>query len=182
MTPDIATWFNSWERLLSIGLSAIATYIGIVILVRISGKRTTSQMNNFDWIITVALGGLVTSGILLKGVSVADAMFAASMLIGLQWLMTTIVLRSELVRKLVKAEPTLLLNEGKLLDSNMRRERISKAEIMAALRENGLHELKQAKWVVLETDASFSVIADNDERPAEPEILSNVGGRPQGTG
>ncbi|MGB3722587.1 MAG: DUF421 domain-containing protein, partial [Pacificimonas sp.] len=72
MTPYIATWFNSWERLLSIGLSAIATYIGIVILVRISGKRTTSQMNNFDWIITVALGGLVTSGILLKGVSVVD--------------------------------------------------------------------------------------------------------------
>ena len=182
MTPDIATWFNSWERLLSIGLSAIATYIGIVILVRISGKRTTSQMNNFDWIITVALGGLVTSGILLKGVSVVDALFAASMLIGLQWLMTIIVLRSELVCKLVKAEPTLLLNEGKLLDRNMRRERISKAEIMAALRENGLHELKQAKWVVLETDASFSVIADNGERPAEPEILSNVGGCPQRMG
>lgn len=164
--------------MLDIGLSCLAVYIGIVVLVRISGKRTTSQMNNFDWIITVALGGLVTSGILLKNVSVADALFAATCLISLQWIMTSVVLRSPFICKLVKAEPRLLVNNGEMLYDNMRSERISEAEILSALRENGLHELDQAKWVVLETDASFSVIAANDDRPIEPQILSNVAGKP----
>ena len=182
MTDDISTWFNDWDRIQSILVSGLAVYIGIIILVRISGKRTTSQMNNFDWIITVALGGLVSSGILLKDVSVADAMIAAGWLIFLQWIMTTVILRSELICRLVKAKPTLLVDNGEMISENMKKERISEAEILAALRENGLHELSQAKWVVLETDASFSVIAANDSRPSEPQILSNVGGRPQKTG
>lgn len=176
---EISTWFNSWDRLLSIGLSCLAVYIGIVVLVRISGKRTTSQMNNFDWIITVALGGLVTSGILLKNVSVSDALFAATCLILLQWIMTSVVLRSKFVCRLVKAEPKLLVDKGEMLHDNMKHERISEAEILSALRENGLHQLDQAQWVILETDASFSVIAANDDRPLEPQILSNVAGKPE---
>lgn len=135
-------------------------------------------MNNFDWIITVALGGLVTSGILLKGVSVADALFAATCLVALQWATTAIVLRSEFVCKLVKATPRLLVDNGKMLHDDMKDERISEAEILSALRENGLHQLEQAKWVVLETDVSFSVIAANDDRPSKPQILSNVAGTP----
>lgn len=182
MTGDINTWFNSVNRLEDILLSATVIYLAIIILVRISGKRTTSQMNNFDWIITVALGGLVTSGILLENVSVADALVAASWLMLLQWLMTSIVLRSDMVANLIKARPTLLVDNGDYLRDNMRKERISDAEIMGALRENGLHEIGQAKWVILETDASFSVIADSDERPEEPQILANVGGRPQADG
>lgn len=182
MTGEIDTWFNSFNRLEDIILSATVIYLAIIVLVRVSGKRTTSQMNNFDWIITVALGGLVTSGILLKNVSVADALVAAAWLMFLQWLMTSIVLRSELVANLVKAKPSLLVDNGDYLRDNMRKERISEAEVMGALRENGLHEIKQAKWVILETDASFSVIADSEDRPEEPQILGNVGGRPQSTG
>jgi len=179
---EIATWFNSWDRVQSILLSGLAVYIGVIILVRISGKRTTSQMNNFDWIITVALGGLISSGILLKEVSVVDAMVAASWLVFLQWIMTWLVIRSEGLRHLVKAQPALLVTDGAFIQSNMTSERVSADEVMAALRENGLHELKQAKWVILETDASFSVVADNSERPDNPQILNNVGGRPQQTG
>ncbi len=179
---EVDTWFNSFDRLQDILLSGTAIYLAIIILVRISGKRTTSQMNNFDWIITVALGGLVASGILLKDVSVSDALFAACWLVFLQWVMTSVVIRSDLIADLVKARPTLLVDNGEYLQTNMRKERISEGEIMAALRENGLHQVDQAKWVILETDASFSVVADADDRPEEPQILANVGGRPHTTG
>lgn len=181
MENEIATWFNSWDRIQSILLSGLAVYIGVIVLVRVSGKRTTSQMNNFDWIITVALGGLISSGILLENVSVVDAMVAASWLVFLQWVMTSLVIRSDKVRRMIKAQPTLLVTEGAFIEKNMTAERVSKDEVLAALRENGLHEVKQAKWVILETDASFSVVPDNDERPADPQILGNVGGRPQQT-
>ncbi|MEE4538291.1 MAG: YetF domain-containing protein [Erythrobacter sp.] len=182
MLDNLDIWFNGFDRLERIIVSATAIYVAIIVLVRLSGKRTTSQMNNFDWIITVALGGLVSSGILLDDVSVADALVAAGWLVLLQWAMTTMVIRSDLLANLVKAKPTLLVENGKMLEDNMRDQRISEAEIMGALRENGLHELTQAKWVVLETDASFSVVADTDDRPEEPQILSNVGGRPNQTG
>lgn len=158
MADDISTWFNGWDRLWSIAQSGIALYVGIILFVRIFGKRTTSQMNNFDWIITVALGGLVGSGILLKDVSVADAVFAAAWLMFLQWVTTSLIIRSERFCKLVRAEPTLLVNEGQLLTKNMRRERISSAEVSAALRDRGMKDVAEAQWVILETDATFSVV------------------------
>ena len=165
------TWFNSFERLADIALSALAVYVTVVVLVRLSGKRSTSKMNNFDWIVTVAAGGLTASGILLESVSVADAAVALASLLGLQWATTRLTLESAWFCQLVKPRPALLVHRGVLLEDAMRRTRVSKAEIHAALREAGLSTASGAAWVILETDASLSVI------PAWPE-----GEAPDGAG
>ena len=55
---DVIGWFESWDRLQNVAIAAVFFYAFIVLLVRVLGKRTTSQMNNFDWIITIAVGSL----------------------------------------------------------------------------------------------------------------------------
>ncbi len=172
---EINTWFNSMDRLVSISLSSLIIYVALIAMTRLSGKRTTSQMNNFDWVITVAIGGLVSSGILLKNVAITDALVAMAALMIFQWLTTCLVIKNEIFRKLVKAKPALLLCKGELLRGNMKKERVSEAEIKAALRDRGLHSIDDAEWVILETDASFSVIARQDqELPDDPGLLSDV--------
>lgn len=60
-----ADWVNSWNDIGDAVLSAILFYILIVLAVRLFGKRSTAQLNNFDWIINITVGSLVASGILL---------------------------------------------------------------------------------------------------------------------
>ena len=179
MTEEIATWFNSWERIQSVAISAAFFFIFIVALIRFLGKRATSQMNNFDWIITVAVGSLAASGILLKDVSVSDAAIAIAVIAGMQWLTTLLVLKNEWVCRLVKPNPVLLVHKGKLLTDAMRRERVTKAEVYAKLRAQGFVRVEDANWVVLETDGAMTVIPYGDAGWDDAELMEDIANPPE---
>ena len=147
---------------LKITLAAPVIYFAIIAFVRVAGKRSTSQMNNFDWIVTVAIGSIIASGILMKDVAIFQSLYAIGLLFALQWLVTWGLIRSKLLKKTVKATPTLLVSNGELLRDAMRQERIGEAEIHSALREAGLIDLSEVQWIILESDAQFSVIAKKD--------------------
>ena len=147
---------------LRIALAVPLLYGAVVGFVRLSGKRTTSQMNGFDWVVTVALGSLVASGILPGGPSTIEAILAIAILLALQWLVTLAVSRSEAAEQAVKATPRLLLRNGEPLHEAMRAERINDAELRAAVRAAGHTRMEDVEWVILETDASLSVALQTD--------------------
>lgn len=155
---DPQTWFESWERILAVVIAAIAVYLAIVAVVRISGKRTTANFNSFDWLITVTIGSLASSGILLPDIAVVDALAAIVTLALCQYGITWAVRRSDTIGGAVKAEPLLLLHRGRVLEKNLDRSRISIAELRAVLRGEGIADPEDAAWVVLETNGQMSVI------------------------
>ena len=144
-------------------ISAPIMYLTIILAIRLSGKRSTSQMNNFDWIVTVAIGSLVGSGIVLKGVTVLESVAAIIMLLIMQWCLTKAVLHLKWLSKLVKAEPVVLLADGEFRTGAMRRERVTSREVMSALRQHGIVDPDHANWVILETNASMSVIPKQEQ-------------------
>ncbi|GGC40060.1 DUF421 domain-containing protein [Novosphingobium marinum] len=161
------------EKYLRVLICAPVIYFTIILFIRISGKRSTSQMNNFDWVVTVALGSLAASGIILKDVPALQVIFAFGLLLLLQFILTKLIYRSEFAANLVKAEPALLVADGKFCRETMRNERVTEAEVNAAIRAAQLTDLSQVRWVILETDATMSVIprepADTD-RSAMREV------------
>ena len=176
MGEEIIGWFESPERMGDVAIGSVVFFVFVVALVRIAGKRTTAQMNNFDWIITVAIGSLASSGILLRNVSISDGMVAIAILAMCQWVTTWAVMRFEWFAKIVKAKPRLLTNRGEWLDEAMRKERVSKEEIYAKLRGEGYVRPEDANWVILETDGQLSVIPDRDIELSNVELMSTVGG------
>ena len=151
-------WFSNWERVWAIVVASVFFYVFIIGFVRVLGKRTTGQMNNFDWLVTIIIGSLASSGILLDSVAIVDAAIAILALGGLQWLVTFVVLRSERFANIIKADPLLLVHKGRFLRDAMRSARISEEEIQGALRSRGLLELNRANWVILETNGELTVI------------------------
>ncbi|GGD83809.1 DUF421 domain-containing protein [Croceicoccus mobilis] len=156
---------ESWEPLIRIGITAPVLYLLIIVFIRISGKRSTSQMNNFDWIVTVALGSIAASTIILKDTTLVEGGFAIGLLLAMQYVLTSLVRRSDIVSSAVKATPTMLMDEGRFIDEAMRRERISRREVLAAVRKAGITDLDKVAWVTLENDASFSVISKDERGP-----------------
>lgn len=165
-------FFDGWTALLRIALTVPAVYVGIVLMIRISGKRSTSQMNNFDWIVTVAMGSLIASTTLNADVSVAEGLFAVLSFLCLQYLVTRFTPVNDMLRRAVKPPPRLLFYDGQFLWEDMWRERVSELEIRAAIRGAGHHDISGVASVVLETDAKLTVLAKGPH--GELPVLSDV--------
>lgn len=155
-------FFDGWSDLLRILVVGLCAYTGLVLILRVTGKRTLSKMNAFDFVVTVSLGSTLASAVLSSDVSVSEALLAFALLCGLQFAITFLSVRSRRFQHLVKSEPALLAWRGALLPDALRRERVTEAEVLAALRASGKATLSAAYAVVLETDGSFSVLDPPD--------------------
>ena len=158
-------FFESWSGLGRVLVVGICAYAGLVLILRISGKRTLSKMNAFDFIVTVALGSTLASLLLSKDVPMAEGMLALALLVALQWVVAWIAVRSAWWRKVIKSEPQLLAFRGELIESALRSERISAEEIHSALRASGIASLADVAAVVLETDGTVAVVPSMSDAP-----------------
>lgn len=151
-------WFDSWESLARVVFGGAAGYAALVLLLRISGKRTLSKLNAFDLVVTVALGSTLATVLLSKDVALAEGLAAFGVLILGQYAITTLSGRFSRVRHLVKSEPRVLLLHGEVNERAMREERVTLDEIESVVRGAGLSSLSCAAAVILETDGSFHVV------------------------
>jgi uncharacterized membrane protein YcaP (DUF421 family) len=150
--------FDSWSSLIRTGVITVLAYILLIILLRVSGKRTLSKMSAYDFIVTIALGSTLATVMLNKDVALADGVLAFFLLIFLQYCITWVAVRNKAVSNLVKSSPALLVYKGEFLKSKMLEERIEADEIYAIVRKNGLSTIKDADAIVLETDGTLSLI------------------------
>ena len=165
-------FFDGWGGLARVALVGVLAYAGLVLLLRISGKRTLSKMNAFDLVVTVALGSTLATILLSSSVALAEGLLAFALLIFLQFAVTWVSVRSRVVRRLVKNEPRLLAYEGEFLHDAMRAERVTEEEVEAAVRQQGIGDLGDVGAAVLETDGSVTVVQRGGlgRRPTIPGV------------
>lgn len=152
--------FNSWSALSHTLVAGSLGYIVIIFLLRISGKRTLSKWNSFDFVVTIAFGSILASMLLSEKTSLTQASLGFGILVLYQFVITWIAARSPWVQNLIKARPTLLFENGQFKQKALKQERVAEGEILAAIRSSGFGNMQQVAAVVLETDGSFSVIED----------------------
>ncbi len=156
-------FFDNWAGLLKTAIAGVSAYLGLLVLLRISGKRTLSKMNSFDFVVTIALGSTLASTILSKSVAVLEGVVALGTLIFLQYFITWLSVRSKTVSGIIKAEPKLLYHKEDFLPVAMKMERVNKEEILQAMRRSGVGNIKDVDAVVMETDGSLSIIPASED-------------------
>lgn len=171
MLAQSTVFFDGWDNLARVLIVTPIMYVSVIAFVRLTGKRSTSQMNNFDWVVTVAIGSIIASPILLKDISVAEGVLAVGLLFSLQWVLTSLMVRSKLVSKIVRDSPSILVYRGELQRAAMKHTRVTEPEIMSAVRGSGHADLSMIGLVVLESDAKLSIIhKDNIEGFEQSQI------------
>ena len=171
---------GSGSALLRTAVVGVLAYIALVLLLRASGKRTLSKFNAFDFIVTIALGSTLASVLTSQQVSLLQGITALVVLLGLQFAITWLSVRSTRVHGLVKSEPALLLHRGEPLSGAMRRERVTLEELKAAVRESGAGSLDEVEAAVLETDGTITVVLDTGDGRAT--AFDSVRGHPAADG
>lgn len=151
-------FFSGWVGLARVLVVGVVSYVALVAMLRLSGKRTLSKLNAFDLVVTVALGSTLSSIVISKDVALAEGLAALALLIGLQFVVTWSAVRSKRIRRFVTSEPTVLLSKGSCVAGAMRRERVTAAEVLAAIRDGGGSAFTDARLVLLESDGSLTAI------------------------
>ncbi|OMQ13899.1 hypothetical protein A7K94_0220410, partial [Modestobacter sp. VKM Ac-2676] len=154
-------WFDSWSdlgRVLAVGTSA---YVTLILILRLSGKRTLAKLNAFDLVVTVALGSVLATILLSSDVAWAEGAVALGLLAVLQLAVAWVTSRRPRLRDAVTSHPTLLLHRGELRPDALRQQRMSEAEIRQAVRASGQGDLSTIAAVVLETDGTLSVVPES---------------------
>ena len=159
-------FFHGWFGLVRVLIVGTLAYGVLVLFIRVSGKRTLTKLNAFDLVVTVALGSTLATILLSDTVALAEGVLAMVLLIALQFAITWCSVRSPWFERLVKSEPTLVLHGGRFLDDAMRRQRVTRDEVLSVLRAHCESDVRTVHAVVLETDGSMSVLTQAPERAA----------------
>jgi uncharacterized membrane protein YcaP (DUF421 family) len=152
------TLFDGWNPILRVLIVGPLAYTSMVILLRVSGKRTLSKMNAFDLVVTISLGSVLATILTDRTLALLTGVTVIAVLIACQFVITALSVRLPAVERFVKAEPSLLVRNSRLLPEAMRRSRVTEREVVAAVREAGVASLSDVAEAVLETDGSVTVV------------------------
>ena len=157
---DVVVFFRGWAPVGRVVVVGVAMYVALVVLLRLSGSRTLSTMNAFDFIVTVALGAVFGRALTATSVALLEAVVAFVLLIALQYAVASAQRRWPRINDVVTNPPALLYFRGRFLEDAMRRSRISHDAVYAAVRKHDLGSLRDVDAVVLESSGELSVIVD----------------------
>jgi uncharacterized membrane protein YcaP (DUF421 family) len=169
---------SNWASLVRTAVLVVGSYLCLVGMLRIAGKRTLSRLDPADFVITTALGSSMASIAIAHDGSLSLGAVTFAAFIFVQWLVNRWQSRSRIARMLVKPTPRLLFFRGEFRRDTMRHESIAEHEILMAIRKHGHAALAQIEAVVLEPDSSLSVIP-RARAGSDLGALSNVDGAPE---
>src|SRR5438034_7221520 len=114
---------------MDIALRAIALYAFLVLVTRVVGRRELSSLSPFDLVLLIVLGDAVQQGLTQDDYSVTGAVIAISSVAALQVLSSWFAFRSRRARRVLEGEPIVVIQEGRLIDKNLRRERMTPDDV-----------------------------------------------------
>jgi uncharacterized membrane protein YcaP (DUF421 family) len=155
-------FFNSWDALLRIVIVGIVSYMALILLLRASGKRTLSRMNAYDMIITMALGSILAKVLLTADQTISESVTAMFVLIALQYSVSVAMCHCRWLRHFLSSKPSVLFHHGEYITSAMRKERVDKDEVQAAIHAKGIADNSMVEAVILGTNGDLSVLLKPD--------------------
>jgi uncharacterized membrane protein YcaP (DUF421 family) len=159
-------FFPGGHVLLQIVLRTGVIYALVLIGVRLSGKREVGQMTPFDLTLLLLLSNSVQNAMTGPDTSLLGGVIAAGTLLILNYVVADLAGGNRRLRKIIEGEPSLLVHDGKVVESHMAREHVSMDELHRALREHGINSCDQVALAVLEVDGSISCLKYDEINPS----------------
>lgn len=139
-------------------IRAAVIFVVIWIITRVAGRRELSTMQPIDVILLVVIGDMVQQGVTQGDTSVTGAMLVIFTFTLLTVAFSYVSFRIPKLRPVMEGEPLLLVEDGKVLARNLRRERITEDELAAEARQQQIADLADVRFAVLETSGRISFI------------------------
>jgi uncharacterized membrane protein YcaP (DUF421 family) len=147
---------------MDIVLRGIVVFVFLFVLVRVMGRRELSSLEPFDLILLIILGDAVQQGLTQDDYSLTGAMLAVGTIAILQIATSWLNFRVPRLRPILDGEPIVIVQDGKPIERNLKRERLTGDDLAEAARREGIATLDDVAWAVMETSGSISFIKKSD--------------------
>lgn len=144
----------------------VILYLVLVFAIRLMGKRQVGQMEPSEFVVTMLVANLAAIPMQEGGVPLYSGMVPILTVLGLELILSGLVLRSMWLRRLLCGKPVILIENGRILQENLRRTRVTLDELTGQLREKDVLEISSVQYAILETNGSVSVFPYPKEQPA----------------
>jgi len=139
-------------------LRAAVIFFFVLLITRMIGRRELSSLEPFDMIMLVVIGDLVQQGVTQSDYSITGALIVISTIAVLTALMAFVNFRFRPLRRVLEGQPLVLVEDGRPVERNLRRERLTIEELEAERRQQQVDSIADMRWAVLETSGQISVI------------------------
>jgi uncharacterized membrane protein YcaP (DUF421 family) len=137
---------------------AIALYAFVVFVMRVIGRRELSSLSAIDLVMLIVLGDAIQQGLTQDDYSVTGAVIAVSTIAAVQVGSSYLSFRSKRARRILEGEPIVIVQDGKLIERNMKRERLTEDEVAEEMRAQQIASVGEVAWGILESDGTMSFI------------------------
>ena len=139
-------------------LRAVAVYVFVLILLRLSGKRQMGQMGPTEFVAILLISNAVQNAMNGGDNSLSAGLILATTLIALSALISYLTFRSRFFSVLFEGTPTVLISKGHIIKKNLNKERMTESELRTLMRRQGVHSCTEVAVAILEPDGSFTII------------------------
>jgi uncharacterized membrane protein YcaP (DUF421 family) len=139
-------------------IRATIVFFFIFLVTRVAGRRELSALEPFDLILLVVLGDLVQQGITQSDESVTGTLIVISTITLLSVAVSWVSFRSGKVRLVTEGEPIILVQDGEIIERNLRRERLTHGDLEEEARQQQVASLADIRWAILEKEGTISII------------------------
>ena len=143
---------------MDLALRSIALYAFVFVLMRVVGRRELSSLQPFDLVLLIVLGDSIQQGLTQDDYSVTGAAIVVGTIAALQVLTSYLSFRLPALRPVLDGLPIVVVEDGKPVEKNLHRERLSIEDLMEEARQQQIASLDEVQWGVLETSGSMSFI------------------------
>ena len=162
-------FFQGWQSISQIIILSVITYVAIVIILRLSGKRTLSSFNAFDFLISVTVGSISATTILSNQTKFFEGIAAIVTLVVLQYIVSKVKMHSKFFSKVIRSDPTLLYYDGQYISANLKKMRVTKEDILQEVRKSNGVTMDKVYAVILESNGKISAVTSGSK-----ENLQNI--------
>ncbi|TMD61053.1 MAG: DUF421 domain-containing protein [Chloroflexi bacterium] len=153
--PSMFTLSVPWWEIV---MRTIVVYVVVFALLRVSGKRELGQMTPFELVVLLVIANAVQNAMNGGDNSLLGGLIAAVTLVLTNMLFQRVAHRVPFLERIFSSEPTLLVDDGKIIQHHMDREDVSMDELEMAIREKGVEKVSEVKAAILEINGDISVI------------------------
>jgi uncharacterized membrane protein YcaP (DUF421 family) len=153
---------------MDIVIRATVIFLALYLLVRLMGKRELGQMTPFELIVLIVIGDLIQQGVTQNDFSLTGAIIAVSTIAALALAMSWLSYLSPWAERLLEGEPRVIVRDGEVVVTNLRRDRLTRSEIESEMRLAGIARMEDVAWGILETRGKISFIQRTDDGGEEP--------------
>ena len=143
---------------MDLALRAVFLYAFVLLLMRVTGRRELSTLSAVDLVLLIILGDAIQQGLTQDDYSVTGAVIVVSTIAALQVGTSYLSFRSRRARRVLEGEPIVIVQDGKLIERNLKRERLTEDEVAEEMRAQQIASVEDVEWGILETNGTMSFI------------------------